>query len=278
MDPKEPSNAELEVFNSPDADVVFCSSDNVLFRIHTSNLEFGSDGFPPLEIRPQEDEIVSLPEKSIVLELLFRFVYPRILPDLDELGFATLAALGKATEKYQVHVGRKQCSLYLERHVDSNPLYVLNYAMMYGYPKLANAAAPKVMFHKLSDKKYNAALCREVFEHYTPYYYRWLNLVRTTTSEWSQTTHDSTVIVSAFGHSTVMPSSGFGHSAQRCSSWENYQQGIFAAILPVVGPDWNISRLINLPANAPSCCQAQVKKWKTDLEAKLKEISLFVES
>ncbi|KAG6809787.1 hypothetical protein H0H92_014736 [Tricholoma furcatifolium] len=164
MDPKAPSQSE--VFDFLDANVVFCSSDNVLFRIHTSNLEFGSDGFPPLGIEPKEDEIVSLEEPSIVLELLFRFVYPRLLPDLEELEFSTLSQLANAVEKYQVYMGRKQCVIYMERHVATHPLQILNYAMMYDYPSLANAAAPKVLLYHFSDKYYNPGLCRQVFELY----------------------------------------------------------------------------------------------------------------
>ncbi|KAG6917842.1 hypothetical protein DXG01_000747 [Tephrocybe rancida] len=108
-----PNDTQSAAFNFPDANVVFRSSDGVLFHIHTANLDFASDGFPPTAITPEPQEIVQLSEDETTLDLLFRFVYPRMLPDLEGLTFETLAQLAEAVEKYQVHTGMKLCKLLM---------------------------------------------------------------------------------------------------------------------------------------------------------------------
>ncbi|KAJ7023721.1 hypothetical protein C8F04DRAFT_1133746 [Mycena alexandri] len=76
-------------FNFPDADVVFKSSDGVLFRVHRKNLEVCTEGFPPGDI--------DILDESATLELLFQFMYPQRHPALDVTPFKILEPLAEAS-------------------------------------------------------------------------------------------------------------------------------------------------------------------------------------
>ncbi|KAG5639914.1 hypothetical protein DXG03_002391, partial [Asterophora parasitica] len=115
--PSHPDLLDRRLFvlvNAADADVVFRSSDGVLFHIHSKNLEVNTDGFPPVtpELSPQ-GSFVNLTENAKTLDLMFRFVYPRLIPPLDDVDYDTLAALAEAVEKYQVHTGKQLCSIFM---------------------------------------------------------------------------------------------------------------------------------------------------------------------
>ncbi|KAG6887764.1 hypothetical protein C0992_010834 [Termitomyces sp. T32_za158] len=97
-------------FNASDADVVFQSSDNVLFHIHRKNLEVHAAGFPPAEIST-EKKIVSLSEDAWTLENLFPYIYPVRYPDINALSFEDLSKLAEAAEKYQVFSVMHICKL-----------------------------------------------------------------------------------------------------------------------------------------------------------------------
>ncbi|KAG6916794.1 hypothetical protein DXG01_005317 [Tephrocybe rancida] len=83
------------------ADVVFKSSDNVLFHIHRKNLETQAAAFPPSEF-VTNGEIVPLTEDASTLEKLFQYVYPQRQPDIELLSFDELLKLAEAVEKYEV--------------------------------------------------------------------------------------------------------------------------------------------------------------------------------
>ena len=100
--------------NAPDADVVFRSSDNVLFHIHSSQLTAITGGFPPADFRPGgRNEMVDLLENARTLELLFQFIYPRPQPVLGNLPFSDLSQLTEAAEKYQVYPAMPICNLHM---------------------------------------------------------------------------------------------------------------------------------------------------------------------
>ena len=94
-------------------DTIFRSSDKVLFYVHQKNLEFMSEGFPPTSHISSSSEIISLPESSSTLELLFQYTYHRLPPDLDNLKFRELMTLAEAAEKYVIHYARKLCVLQM---------------------------------------------------------------------------------------------------------------------------------------------------------------------
>ncbi|KAF9073081.1 hypothetical protein BDP27DRAFT_354219 [Rhodocollybia butyracea] len=92
-----------ELFNAPDADICFRSSDDVDFRLHSRNLECTTCAFPAEHMTTVDsDEIVQLAEPSSILEILFQATYPRPFPVLKELNFDTMLALAEAAEKYQI--------------------------------------------------------------------------------------------------------------------------------------------------------------------------------
>ncbi|KAG6808795.1 hypothetical protein H0H92_002876 [Tricholoma furcatifolium] len=97
-----------ENFHASDADVVFRSSDNILFRIHRKNLETHADAFPPPEFKTN-GEVVPLTEDSATLENLFRYIYPQLHPDIEDLGIERLSNLAQAAEKYEVYNVMAMC-------------------------------------------------------------------------------------------------------------------------------------------------------------------------
>ncbi|KAG6824349.1 hypothetical protein H0H92_007133, partial [Tricholoma furcatifolium] len=86
-----------ENFHASDADVVFRSSDNVLFHIHRKNLETQTGAFPSSEFKTN-GEIVPLTEDSSTLERLFQYVYPQRHPDIKSFEFGDLYKLAEAAE------------------------------------------------------------------------------------------------------------------------------------------------------------------------------------
>lgn len=98
---------------SPEADVVFQSNDGVNFLIHKINLQTSADGFPPAEFATK-GETVQLTETAATLELLFRFVYPQELPDLENEEFETIYSLAEAAEKYRVYAAIALCKVFLK--------------------------------------------------------------------------------------------------------------------------------------------------------------------
>ncbi|KAG6917840.1 hypothetical protein DXG01_000745 [Tephrocybe rancida] len=243
-DDSESDDPESATFNFPDANVVFRSSDGVLFHIHTANLDFASDGFPPTSIKSQHKEIVQLPEDETTLDLLFRFVYPRILPNLKVLEFDTLARLAEAVEKYQVHMGMKLCNIFMAQQATSHPLKVLDYALKHNYPSIANSAAPRVKLSHLASNGGAADI---------PYYNQWMEAVRSNTAR-----------------RTSMEVHTRDNSPEVCNQWPNLQKKILAAMMSATSPDWMIYKLISVPKATP-CCEAEVTKWRDELREKLQE-------
>ncbi|KAF5358793.1 hypothetical protein D9758_008598 [Tetrapyrgos nigripes] len=96
-------------------DVVFLSSDNVLFHVHQKHLEAYAEGFPlGQHTIPSQNEIIPLSEKSSTLEIVFQFMLPQSPPELDGLEFEQLMELANASEKYVVYFARRDCALYMK--------------------------------------------------------------------------------------------------------------------------------------------------------------------
>ena len=100
----------LSSVNAADSDIIFESSDNILFHVHRKNLETHAAGFPPAEIDTC-GETVQLTEDGATLELLFAFMYPRRHPDLESTPFVPLASLAEAAEKYEVFSAMNMCKI-----------------------------------------------------------------------------------------------------------------------------------------------------------------------
>jgi hypothetical protein len=88
------------------------SSDGVIFRIQRKNLEAYAGSFPLLP--PDEPTAtICLPESSIVLEVLFEYLFPKRYPDLEDKYFALLISIATAVEKYQVYAAMNPCCVRL---------------------------------------------------------------------------------------------------------------------------------------------------------------------
>ncbi|KAF8650287.1 hypothetical protein AX16_005315 [Volvariella volvacea WC 439] len=123
-----------------DADVVICSADGVIFRLHKRNLEAGCGAFPPASF-PTLGEVVHLTESGSTLEILFQFLYPRQQPDWEALDIAELFDLVEAAEKYEVYTAIAMCRILMKRYMDSHPQYLFAYGTKHDYPDFADQAA-----------------------------------------------------------------------------------------------------------------------------------------
>lgn len=114
-------------------------------------------------------EIVQLTEDSATLELLFQFMYPRRLPELKKVAFATVASLAEAAEKYEVYAAifgcetLFRCTLYslrqsryiispvnrsvLPEHVNE----ILTYAARHGHNGLIDEMTPLLLKKRLDE-------------------------------------------------------------------------------------------------------------------------------
>ncbi|KAK7464228.1 hypothetical protein VKT23_006394 [Stygiomarasmius scandens] len=137
-------------------DIVFRSSDNVLFYVHQKYLEAHAEGFPLAEhIAPTRTvEHVPLAEESSVLELLFQFVYPRMPPDLESVEFPALMSLAEAAEKYFVHHARKFCLMRIRAFIPEFPLEIIAFAADHSHDQLLYQVAPRLVFKPLSEMAY----------------------------------------------------------------------------------------------------------------------------
>ena len=59
----------------------------------------------------KSDVVIQLPEKSVILDLLFQFCYPERQPELNDLAFDILAELAEAAEKYKVFSATSICRI-----------------------------------------------------------------------------------------------------------------------------------------------------------------------
>lgn len=81
--------------NASDADITVISSNNICFRLHSTNIEVQTGAFRPIDQQ-------RLPEPSDVLAILFQFLYPQNHPKLMNTEFYTVRAVATAAEKYKV--------------------------------------------------------------------------------------------------------------------------------------------------------------------------------
>ncbi|KAF8989151.1 hypothetical protein BDQ17DRAFT_479030 [Cyathus striatus] len=103
------STNKSDKFNKSDADVIFQSSDGVLFALHKKNLAIYTGGFPETDTTEADEVIIPLEEKSEILELLFQFVYPPDFPSLAGVPSEVFIQLAHAAEKYMVYIAMPAC-------------------------------------------------------------------------------------------------------------------------------------------------------------------------
>ena len=73
----------------------------------------------------KSDEVIQLPEKSVILDLLFQFCYPERHPELNDLAFDILAELARAAEKYKVFSAISICKIVMKCVVRHYQVYNL---------------------------------------------------------------------------------------------------------------------------------------------------------
>ncbi|KAG6829009.1 hypothetical protein H0H92_005986 [Tricholoma furcatifolium] len=236
--------------NAPDADVIFRSSDKVLFHIHSHNLEITTGGFPPAgAFAPQRDEYVDVTEDATTLELMFQFSYPRLQPCLTNLAFEDLLRLAEAVEKYQVYPAMQVCNIYMEKALPDHALDVLEYALRHDYPDLANQSAPFVTLATISSrwKSVSPSLL-----------YPWLRYYDT----WNAKIRKASLTAPA------------GH---KCPNWLDYQRKIFSALGQLTGikNDQSISAVITVPHFASICCKDDASRWQKDFIGQIGDVPPF---
>ncbi|KAF8071465.1 hypothetical protein FPV67DRAFT_1447021 [Lyophyllum atratum] len=224
--------------NAPDADIVFRSSDKILFRIHARNLEVTSGGFPPAEFSPA-DQIVDLTEEASTLELMFQFVYPRLQPSLEILPFETLEKLTEAVEKYQIYPAMQLCNVFMTCPA----------VMRHGYPALSNLAAPFVTLEKISATL--KTVSPELLHTWIRYYATWNEKIRYAN------------LTAPAGH--------------KCANWLEYQRKIFFALGELTGikNDDSIASVIAVPHFASMCCKDDAARWHKDFTEKIGDLPPF---
>lgn len=131
-------------FSSDDANIIFRSSDDVHFKIHSLNLRANTEGFVPPETSTL-DEIVDLTETSETLGILFQFIYPARHPELEDLAFHVLAAVAEAAEKYQVFPALGICKVRMKSNLRKHATEVMAYALKHHHIDIIDLAAPYLM-------------------------------------------------------------------------------------------------------------------------------------
>ncbi|KAI0630428.1 hypothetical protein C8Q77DRAFT_1033883, partial [Trametes polyzona] len=134
------------LFNRDDADVIFRSSDRVVFRLHKRVLTLASPFFedmfalPDGPVQATAPQTVDVPESAAVLEDLFQFLYPmkppRVVPDLDHLW-----TLLKAAQKYLLDFLTERLKDEIRSILPLEPLRIYLLAYLARDVDLARAAA-----------------------------------------------------------------------------------------------------------------------------------------
>jgi hypothetical protein len=106
-----------------DSDLTVKSSDDVLFKIHKLNLQIAAGNFP--FTGDGSYPTISLKETSVTLDLLFRFCYPELHPDLEHVDFCILKDLAEAVENYQVWSALNICKIRMRSIFSRFPYFDL---------------------------------------------------------------------------------------------------------------------------------------------------------
>ncbi|KAH8801987.1 hypothetical protein DL96DRAFT_774405, partial [Flagelloscypha sp. PMI_526] len=142
-------------FNAPDADISIISSNNVLFKIHSKALAFGSNAFP-LDLSGSAGsyttftEPARFEESSTTLRYLFAFCYnDKDHPTLAECDPKTVVDLGIAAHKYMVPAAKSVCF-----HAMKNPTKTGNDSILrsLAYLTTFHPEAPPETFQALALK------------------------------------------------------------------------------------------------------------------------------
>ncbi|KAF8209577.1 hypothetical protein K438DRAFT_1753921 [Mycena galopus ATCC 62051] len=247
-----------ELFNSSDADVIFQSCDGVLFGIHRPNLQTNTEGFPPPEISTK-GEIVPLSEPSTTLEVLFKFIYPRRHPALDNIAFADLAALAEAAEKYQVFSAMNICRIRMRDVLPDHAPEILTYAAKHDYPFLIYEAAPYTFDVPLAE------VVAMLPAHLILPWHKQVKYI----DAWTAILHNAIAVMQLIHHNKAQYS--------QCTFWK--------AERPVIAQRFghslrSLRQLDTIFADSgtkmPLCCDGVKAKWRAEIEDAIARIPPFI--
>ncbi|KAF8056514.1 hypothetical protein FPV67DRAFT_1729335 [Lyophyllum atratum] len=137
-------------FNAPDADIIFQSSDGIMFRIHKMNLVACTEGFSP-PAHCTLDDVAPLTEPAIILDILFQFVYPQLQPHLEAVDFEVFMEVAEAAEKYQVYSAINLCTMLMLKTLPGHGEEILMHGMKHDCRKLIAPVAPLLLDHAMED-------------------------------------------------------------------------------------------------------------------------------
>ncbi|EIW58591.1 uncharacterized protein TRAVEDRAFT_72110 [Trametes versicolor FP-101664 SS1] len=162
-------------FDSPDADVVFRSSDKVDFRVHSIILSIASPIFAGVRFpkstqsnsaeQPWTPLAIEVQEHSTTLDCLFRLCYPVTDPTFDDL--KSVRVVYEAAKKYRMSEAVSLMRTTLQSFIPQAPLRVWAISCILELEKEAHAAAD----HLLKFKFPSAAIA-EYHEVYAGAYFR----------------------------------------------------------------------------------------------------------
>ncbi|KZS94827.1 hypothetical protein SISNIDRAFT_465089 [Sistotremastrum niveocremeum HHB9708] len=127
------------MFNDPTADLLFVTSDNVLFRVHSLILRLGADHFretlgidrrtAPSTVLDIENRI-PVPESSHVFSLILQFMYPYKNPTLEFQDAKQLHSFVNAVLCYGVEAAKDaiEDAIIQSPFLDQQPLYLYHIA------------------------------------------------------------------------------------------------------------------------------------------------------
>lgn len=126
-------------FDAEDADFVLRSADSVEFRVHRCILSIASPVFQDMLGIPQPHDPThklphaDLPEATITLDVLLRYIYPIPSPKIED--FVTLSNVLASAEKYAAEgvISRLRTILVSPRFLDLNPLRVYAIACRWSF-------------------------------------------------------------------------------------------------------------------------------------------------
>ncbi|KAK7436172.1 hypothetical protein VKT23_019249 [Stygiomarasmius scandens] len=160
----------------PGADVVFQSSDDVLFHLDPKHLELSAEAFPPVgKDTAIPDKPVPLVENSVILELLFQFTSHKNQPDLEDLDFETLMELAEVAEKYVVYSAIRNCVMKMKDFIPAYTQQIFQFASKHNHEVLFCSIAPRFVSKPLADVAYTVPL--NLYVPWTLYHEQWTEMI-----------------------------------------------------------------------------------------------------
>lgn len=241
-----------ELFNKPDANLIFRSSDKILFHIHSRNLENTTGGFSIADF-VQAMGVIDLAEDAATLELLFQFVYPQRQPLVGKLKFEPLSKLAEAVEKYIVYPAQPVCNAAMAKFLPKHALKVLEYAVKHEYPELCDQAATLIMLPEVMAAL--DTLPPVLANAWLRYYAMWRHQIS---------------VVQAF-----TPGICCGHN-----NWFKHNINILANFLKFQGIPATgeiLEGIVMVPDSESRCCVSHARRWRESMLEHIKGLPAFSE-